>query len=243
MWLVERVGRQPGRALRVSGERWLVGRSEDCELTISDANVSRWHAYLTESADGAVELHDLGSQNGSWVDGRRVAHAVLRGGEQLQFGDTVLLTSLSEPRAEAGTAVGEAALTPAGTGDASSSLIRRALRADSVFQRALRDQSTLQRSVRTSGRRAIAAAAALAGVIVGRGAAAHRGALAGRRRRPRRGASRARHRAHRGAGRDGSARRHRQRLGARRRVGPRRHQRPCRQRRRRIPGRGRRQAP
>ena len=160
MWLTERVGREAGRTVQVSGERYLVGRAADCDLTLADTNVSRWHAYLAELPDGGAEVHDLGSANGTWVDGRRVEQARLSGGEQLQWGDTVFLASLTEPREEEGTSAGQPAGAAAAGLDASA--IRRALRADSAFQRTVRDQSSLQRAVRSSSRRAVVIGAAVA---------------------------------------------------------------------------------
>ena len=44
---------------------------EPTSLRIDDPDCSRVHARLTVAADGVV-LHDLGSTNGTWVDGRRL---------------------------------------------------------------------------------------------------------------------------------------------------------------------------
>ncbi len=164
MWLNERVGKQRGRTLRVESERLLVGRAEDCDLRIEDANVSRWHAYLARTPEGAVELHDLGSANGTYVDGRRVTNATLTGGEQLQFGDTVLVASVTRPIEQATGVRPGAGESPAA--NAGASVIRRALREDSVFQRAILGQSALQRSVSRGTRRSVLAGAAVAALTV-----------------------------------------------------------------------------
>ncbi len=75
----------PSRPSRV-----LVGQSPACDLRLSDAQVSRRHAAL-EIADGHfLRVTDLGSTNGTLVDGLRVGEAFLRGGERLCLGSTVV---------------------------------------------------------------------------------------------------------------------------------------------------------
>ena len=97
MWLTIRSGNQRGTSLHVNGEGFVVGRDEQCELVLSDGRVSRRHARLESHADGRASLHDLGSGNGTWVNGERVQSRNLTGNEQIQVGDTVLVTSLEEP--------------------------------------------------------------------------------------------------------------------------------------------------
>src|SRR4051794_26216886 len=82
-------GDQAGRNVEVDGSELVIGRATDTNVTIHDANVSRRHASITPLGDGTVELRDLGSANGTFVNGERVEAVVLRGGEQLQLGDTV----------------------------------------------------------------------------------------------------------------------------------------------------------
>ncbi len=61
----------------VNGQRWLidhdlvVGRDASCEVSISDRQVSRFHARFSPSGDGVV-LEDLGSKNGTYVNGERL---------------------------------------------------------------------------------------------------------------------------------------------------------------------------
>jgi S1-C subfamily serine protease len=84
-------GSQQGQAADVAGDRFLVGRGSDCELTLADGEASRRHALLRPQADGSVVLEDLGSTNGTFVNGRRINGPVtLRGGERVRIGDTEL---------------------------------------------------------------------------------------------------------------------------------------------------------
>jgi adenylate cyclase len=66
--------------------RTIVGRGQNCDVVINDESISRQHARLVVRAD-QVELSDLQSRNGTYVAGRPVREATLRGGEPLSFGD------------------------------------------------------------------------------------------------------------------------------------------------------------
>ena len=84
-------GARQGQAADVAGDRFLVGRGSDCELTLADSEASRRHALLRPQADGSVLLEDLGSTNGTYVNGQRITGPVtLRGGERVRIGDTEL---------------------------------------------------------------------------------------------------------------------------------------------------------
>lgn len=67
-----------------------VGRSRTCQVTLADASASRTHAVLI-AREGVVVLRDLGSSNGTWVDGARVSgEAPLRNGALVTIGETVM---------------------------------------------------------------------------------------------------------------------------------------------------------
>src|SRR6478672_4245899 len=68
-----------------------LGRDADIDVTLNDALVSTRHATLSPNADGSVELTDLGSTNGTFVNDRRVeGSTTLRGGERIRLGKVVL---------------------------------------------------------------------------------------------------------------------------------------------------------
>jgi hypothetical protein len=64
-----------------------VGRHPDSTMVLADPNVSRNHAEIRPQGDGYV-LEDLGSTNGSRVNGVRVKHHVLQDGDEISFGNT-----------------------------------------------------------------------------------------------------------------------------------------------------------
>jgi pSer/pThr/pTyr-binding forkhead associated (FHA) protein len=70
--------------------RVVLGRELDCDISVNDANASRQHARLEQNAVGAWKLIDLGSTNGTQLNGRAVTQAVLRDGDQITIGTTTL---------------------------------------------------------------------------------------------------------------------------------------------------------
>lgn len=76
-----------GRRMVLSGETMLVGRSRECDIKVDDPNVSRRHAEFRKTPEGWV-LADLGSTNGTKVNGRRVDQVPLSPGDDIMFGLT-----------------------------------------------------------------------------------------------------------------------------------------------------------
>lgn len=66
-----------------------IGRDPRCEMVLSDAQVSARHATILQTPQGYV-LTDLGSRNGTVVNGQKVQQALLHGGEHLRVGSTEL---------------------------------------------------------------------------------------------------------------------------------------------------------
>jgi hypothetical protein len=61
-----------GKRIVVSASGAVIGRSRDCDVTLSDPNVSRHHAEIKPDGRGGWIVEDLGSTNGVQVNGRRV---------------------------------------------------------------------------------------------------------------------------------------------------------------------------
>jgi FHA domain/Protein of unknown function (DUF3662) len=79
----------PPRALYAVGRTSRIGRSEEGEIVLLDPSVSRTHAVV-EVEGGAAVVRDLGSTNGTFVNGRRVERQALRDGDELRLGNTRL---------------------------------------------------------------------------------------------------------------------------------------------------------
>lgn len=86
--VTERDGRE--RVLEVDGSPLTVGRATDNVLVLADARVSRQHGRL-QARRGTLVYTDLGSTNGSRVNGIRVDEIVLGPGDRLMLGDVVLV--------------------------------------------------------------------------------------------------------------------------------------------------------
>lgn len=66
-----------------------IGRMPECTITLNDGNVSRSHAEIRPSSSGFTLL-DLGSTNGTKVNGLRVSERELQDGDAITFGETTL---------------------------------------------------------------------------------------------------------------------------------------------------------
>jgi len=96
--LTFRSGRRSGESIDVGGERFEIGRDPACELTLEDEKVSRRHARLVRPTGQAPAVIDLGSANGTFVDGKRLeGEHRLQGGEEIRIGATVLAVDVPEP--------------------------------------------------------------------------------------------------------------------------------------------------
>jgi Protein of unknown function (DUF3662)/FHA domain len=79
-----------GRRLVVGPAGSTIGRSRQCDIVLSDPNISRQHAEVRPRG-GSWVLSDLGSTNGSRLNGRRIeGPEVIRPGDEIELGATVL---------------------------------------------------------------------------------------------------------------------------------------------------------
>jgi pSer/pThr/pTyr-binding forkhead associated (FHA) protein len=72
-----------GKRVALGEKSVVIGRLADCDVVLSDANVSRHHAEVRPKGDG-FEVADLGSTNGTRVNG-----ATITGGRRLVDGDEI----------------------------------------------------------------------------------------------------------------------------------------------------------
>src|SRR5215210_6558443 len=110
-------GPDAGKTVDVQGNEFTIGRDASCDLTLQDGKASRRHAALRVLPDGRATLYDLGSSNGTFVNGQRVQSVLLSGGEQIQIGDTVLSPAgaaapAGQPQATSATPLAAAAAAP-----------------------------------------------------------------------------------------------------------------------------------
>lgn len=88
--LTEREGRRRRVDWDASGEL-LIGRAPECSLCLQDEFVSNLHAKLYQ-VEGRFYIEDLGSTNGTYVNGRRINYPTeLRGGDNVKVGNTLMV--------------------------------------------------------------------------------------------------------------------------------------------------------
>src|SRR5687768_12392530 len=89
--LIMRTGPTPGAAYTLEGDQLMIGRDSTNEIMINDAEVSRKHSRLTFQG-GKYVLEDLGSTNGTFVNGQRLAGPmVLKAGDVVSLGEQIVL--------------------------------------------------------------------------------------------------------------------------------------------------------
>jgi predicted component of type VI protein secretion system len=88
---VMRSGPTPGATFSLEGDQLLIGRDSSSGVAINDAEISRKHARLTFQG-GKYVIEDLGSTNGTFVNGQRLVSAVvLKSGDVVSFGEQIVL--------------------------------------------------------------------------------------------------------------------------------------------------------
>ncbi|MFO0788045.1 MAG: ATP-binding protein [Pirellulales bacterium] len=93
-------GRDQGTRFRLDGARVTLGRGTTNAVQLHDTEVSREHAEFKRVGEGFF-IRDLGSSNGTFVNGKAVKEQELASGDQLQLGRTLLLyTGVTEGRVE-----------------------------------------------------------------------------------------------------------------------------------------------
>ena len=97
--LVVREGQQPGRTFHIApGDRMTIGRAPNCDIRLPDQGVSRRHCTI-ENLGSALQVIDLDSANGTYVNGELVEIGPLVPGDQLAVGPTILVCrSKDRPR-------------------------------------------------------------------------------------------------------------------------------------------------
>lgn len=79
----------PARSILLHELPLIIGRSADADIEVDDYWVSQYHCTI-EEVDGALEVHDLASRTGTFVNGSRVTRVRLHPGDQLTVGRTKL---------------------------------------------------------------------------------------------------------------------------------------------------------
>jgi S1-C subfamily serine protease len=107
VWLRVLSGDDAGRTVEIPAEQdssFVLGRVRGCDLVIRDEGASRHHAEIRAEPAGGLRVRDLGSANGTFVDGRRIEEAVLSGGEELRIAGVEIAVMARAPETRGGRA-------------------------------------------------------------------------------------------------------------------------------------------
>ncbi len=93
MWILRTTDQsQPERTFRIlPGGVRTIGRATGADFIVDEALVSRVHCRLTMLEDGRLEVRDLESTNGTFVNGQRVQSVTLASGDTVQVGRVELV--------------------------------------------------------------------------------------------------------------------------------------------------------
>ncbi len=76
---------------------WRIGRSENNELPLDDASVSRMHAEIHRNDDGSFGIIDMGALNTIYINNKKVKKAILQEGDIIDIGDITLIFTQQGP--------------------------------------------------------------------------------------------------------------------------------------------------
>ncbi len=99
-------GPNAGSAFSLSCDNAGIGRDHDCEISLSDEKVSRFHAMVLMRGESFV-LRDLGSSNGTYLNNKRIDEAELSPGDVVRVGRTEMTFELRRPDTREATLTGE----------------------------------------------------------------------------------------------------------------------------------------
>jgi len=112
-----------GRTFEVNVERTTVGRVEDNTFQIADASVSSHHAEIIQQGPELL-IKDIGSTNGTFINGEKITEAVLKPGQTLRFGQVELKIDDGQPVSAPATAAAPAPAPAAKKQDATMVITR-----------------------------------------------------------------------------------------------------------------------
>jgi pSer/pThr/pTyr-binding forkhead associated (FHA) protein len=120
--LVVQNGSRGTRVLKLQCEETVIGRRQDCDLRIPSTDVSRRHCLLSMH-DGCLNVEDLDSVNGTFVNGRRISgRQIVMPGDRVQIGPVTFvaeyeMTQETLDRIHREEANGEIDVVPAASAD------------------------------------------------------------------------------------------------------------------------------
>jgi len=98
--LVVLQGADVGSVIALADGAVIVGRSDECDAVLRGEGVSRLHARVLMTSESRVMIQDLGSTNGTFVEGERISEAVLHPGDKVLLGRETVLKFVYQDRVD-----------------------------------------------------------------------------------------------------------------------------------------------
>ena len=83
-------GPSQGQTFSIGDKALIIGRDESCDLSLQDKGASRQHAEIFKIGDMCF-IRDLDSKNGTFVNDNRITEEMLRDGDRIQIGGTIIV--------------------------------------------------------------------------------------------------------------------------------------------------------
>lgn len=83
-------GARVGQIYALGDRSCVIGRAEDADIILDDEGVSRHHAKIVRFANETTALKDLGSRNGTFVNGEPIKQRALENGDRIQIGTVTI---------------------------------------------------------------------------------------------------------------------------------------------------------
>jgi two-component system, cell cycle response regulator len=93
-------GLDVGSVVPFVGSVFVIGRDSKCNLILRDDGISRQHVEVKRTDDDFIIVRDLGSTNGTFIDGKKITEATLRDGEKVLLGRRTVLKFVMQDELE-----------------------------------------------------------------------------------------------------------------------------------------------
>jgi hypothetical protein len=105
-WIAIVNGLRAGRLFPLEAQGTTIGRDAQNDIVLDDTAVSRQHAKIRPETEGGKKkdqfyVHDLGSSNHTYLNGRRIDRALLRDGDEIRIGETRMIFKTIAPAGKA----------------------------------------------------------------------------------------------------------------------------------------------
>ncbi|MEI7922012.1 MAG: ATP-binding protein [Planctomycetota bacterium] len=116
-------GEQLGHRFELGGSKAVIGRETGCDIRIKDPEISRRHLEIRRES-GQFKLIDLGSANGTLVNGIAVRETWLRRGDRIQIGQTQIMFQDEAIIRSSDAGLERVRIVPANTGEDKSAIVQ-----------------------------------------------------------------------------------------------------------------------